>query len=247
MVNREIVVLAKGALRPRCQCYAKGEKCMDSVSAQNQNTNSVIPKVLLIDLENCPNQLHNLPADLANYVQVVICYAQSASKIPLNWLNPLSTAIAAQKLKIQKMERSGKNSADFGICFYAGVLMQKLPKETHFVIVSNDTDLDHVVHLLKSHGRPAERLGTSQKEKEKPKPAPSGVTPLALYCAHLTTHSKNRPSKASTLLNSIKNKFKDNPAIANLVYKNLVSNGAIKITNNKVTYNDQKISALANT
>jgi len=31
--------------------------------------------------------------------------------------------------------------------------MQELSKETHFVIISNDKDLDHVVYLLKSHGR----------------------------------------------------------------------------------------------
>ena len=50
------------------------------------------------------------------------------------------------------MTSGGKNSADFGICFFAGVLMQQLPKETHFVIISNDTDLDHVVNLLKGQG-----------------------------------------------------------------------------------------------
>jgi len=135
---------------------------MDLAATESSSTPLDSPKVLLIDLENCPNQLHHLPSDLANYTQVVICYAQSASKIPLNWLVPLSTAISANKLKIQKMERAGKNSADFGICFLAGALMHELPENTHFVIVSNDTDLDHTVHLLKSNGRSSERVGTKE-------------------------------------------------------------------------------------
>jgi hypothetical protein len=217
---------------------------MDSDSVQSAELEPTIPKVLLIDLENCPNQLHNLPADLANYTQVVICYAQSAAKIPLNWLNPLSTAISADRLKIQKMERTGKNSADFGICFLAGALMQQLPKETHFVIVSNDTDLGHVVHLLKTHGRSSERIGTSHKEKEPTEPAPSPlVSASAQYCANLINHSKNRPAKTSTLLNSIKNKY---PSSADLIYKELIAKGAIKVVNTKVVYDDKKIKEIAN-
>ncbi len=216
---------------------------MDSGITQSADIEPTIPKVLLIDLENCPNQLHNLPSDLANYAQVVICYAQSASKIPLNWLNPLSTAISAGRLKIQKMERVGKNSADFGICFLAGALMQQLSKETHFVIVSNDTDLDHVVHLLKTHGRSSERIGTSQKEKEPADPAPSSqASAFALYCAHLISHSKNRPAKTSTLLNSIKNKY---PSSADLIYQDLIAKGAIKVVNTKIVYDDKTIKKIA--
>ncbi|RMX06036.1 NYN domain-containing protein [Corticibacter populi] len=200
----------------------------------------------MIDLENCPNQLHQLPSDLANYSRVVICYAQSISKVPLNWLIPLSTAIAANKLKIQKMERGGKNSADFGILFLCGALMHELPQETHFAIVSNDSDLDHAVHLLKSHGRSSERIGNVTTETITVKPALSdSSTPLAIYCAHLITYSKNRPAKADTLRNSIKNKFKHNPAESDKVYNLLLSNGAVKVSDNKVTYSDKKIGELA--
>jgi hypothetical protein len=49
-------------------------------------------QVLLIDLENCPNQLEQLPTNLANYLQVLICYATNYSKLPLSWLLPLSEA-----------------------------------------------------------------------------------------------------------------------------------------------------------
>ena len=156
-------------------------------------------KALLIDLENCPSQLEQLPTDLANYLQVLICYATSHSKLPLGWLLPLSNAILAKKLKIIKMDSISKNAADFGICFLAGSLMQELSKETHFVIVSNDKDLDHVVYLLKSHGRSAERIGTQKEEKihslppeEVPSLMPSTVS---IYCAYLITVKINRPTK----------------------------------------------------
>ena len=97
------------------------------------------------------------------------------------------------------MDSISKNAADFGICFLAGSLMQELSKETHFVIVSNDKDLDHVVHLLKSHGRSAERVGTQKEEKihslppeEVPSLMPSTVS---IYCAYLITVKINRPTK----------------------------------------------------
>lgn len=74
-------------------------------------------KVLLIDLENCPNQIQQLQNDLAAFVHVIICYAQNNSKIPLDWLMTLVTAVNENRLKIIKMESGGKNAADFGICF----------------------------------------------------------------------------------------------------------------------------------
>ncbi len=206
-------------------------------------------KVLLIDLENCPSQLDQLPEDLVHYLQVVICYATSNSRLPLNWLVPLSTAISANKLKIVKMACVSKNSADFGICFLAGALMQEMPEETHFVIVSNDKDLDHVVHLLKSHGRSAERIGSRKEEPiaSLPSVVPqnSQASPIEIYCAHLITYRKNRPAKVDTLLNSIKAKFKPDLSCLDLVYKTLISSGAVKITDKKVTYNDKKIQELA--
>jgi len=49
------------------------------------NTDTPMPaKVLLIDLENCPNQINDLLSTLSDYAQVVICYAQSGAKVPLD-------------------------------------------------------------------------------------------------------------------------------------------------------------------
>ncbi|MGG6241641.1 PIN domain-containing protein [Nodosilinea sp. AN01ver1] len=204
-------------------------------------------RVLLIDLENCPAQIHQLKENLERFSQVIICYANTGAKIPLDWLIPLSATVSSNKLKIFKMANGGKNAADFGICFFAGVLMQQLPQETHFVIVSHDADLDHVVNLLRSQGRTAERTGT-QKEADKTKKTEAVgstlISSVKIYCNHLITYSKNRPAKKLTLINSIKNKFKESPELATEVFSFLITKGAVTISENKVSYNNKKIEEL---
>lgn len=210
----------------------------------NQSDDNV-STVLLIDLENCPNQINQLKKNLEQFSQVVICYAQSGAKIPLDWLVPLSATVSSNKLKIFKMENGGKNSADFGICFFAGAIMQQSNKETNFIIISNDTDLDHVVNLLKSQGYSAERVGTKKDEKPVITTPTTSLSPIKAYCQHLVTYSKNRPAKKSTLLNSIRNKFKDSPQISAEVFESLTTQNAAVISGEKVSYNDKKIKELA--
>ena len=200
------------------------------------------PSVLLIDLENCPSHIHQLQEHLERFSQVIICYAHSGAKIPLDWLMPLSAAVSENKLKIFKLANTGKNAADFGICFFAGILTQQLPKETHFVIVSNDTDLDHAVSLLKSQERSAERIGTKGKPSSALPDEP--LSPVAKYCAHLVSYSKTRPATKATLLKSIKNKFKDSPETADHVFKSLTEQGIATISGNKVSYNNKKIQEI---
>jgi hypothetical protein len=204
----------------------------------------------LIDLENCPDQISQLQEKLEQFSQVVICYAQTGAKIPLDWLIPLSATVSSKKLKIFKMTNGGKNAADFGICFFAGVLMQQLHKQTHFVIISNDTDLDHVVNLLKSQGRSAERI-SSKKEESKANQATKTtvestdlVSPIKMYCTQLITYSQNRPANKDTLLNSIKTKFRESPQSAIEVFNLLTTYGAITISGSKVAYSDHKIKEL---
>ena len=212
----------------------------------NQNDDD-IGRVLLIDLENCPDQISQLQEKLEQFSQVVICYAQTGAKIPLDWLIPLSGTVSSNKLKIFKMTNGGKNAADFGICFFAGVLMQQLHKETHFVIISNDTDLDHVVNLLKSQGRSAERISTKKEENKTTTATKATVESTALisaiktYCTQLVTCSQNRPATKDTLMNTIRTKFKESPQLAGEVFNLLTTQGAITILENKVSYNDHKI------
>jgi hypothetical protein len=215
---------------------------------QSTQRNDGMGRVLLIDLENCPGQIDQLQENLEQFSQVVICYAQTGAKIPLDWLIPLSVTVSSNKLRIFKMASVGKNSADFGICFFAGALMQQLHKETHFVIISNDADLDHVVNLLKGQGRSAERIGNKKEEQETTTKATKttvSISPIKIYCMHLVTCSKNRPAKKDTLLNSIKIKFKDCPEASVEIFRLLTIQGAITVSENKVSYNDKKIKELA--
>ena len=216
----------------------------------NQNDDDEIGRVLLIDLENCPDQISQLQEKLEQFSQVVICYAQSGAKIPLDWLIPLSGTVSSNKLKIFKMTNGGKNAADFGICFFAGVLMQQLHKQTHFVIISNDTDLDHVVNLLKSQGRSAERI-SGKKEENKANTSTKTtvetkdlIPAIKLYCTQLVTYSQNRPASIDTLMNNIRTKFKESPQSAADIFHLLTTHGAIAILGNKVSYNDHKIKEL---
>jgi len=204
-------------------------------------------RVLLIDLENCPNQVQQLMENLEKYSHVVVCYAQSGAKIPLDWVIPLTTTVNDDRLKIVKMPNSGKNAADFGITFWAGMLMAQLPLQTHFDIVSNDTDLDHVVSLLISQQRSAQRIGTKKENHAIVTVAKETETEiqeyLQKYCAHLKNHSK--PAKKETLLNSIRSTFKADNIDPEELFEELIKQGIINAKDNKITYDPQKATEFA--
>lgn len=211
------------------------EESVSEATISHQNT------VLLIDIENCPTQIKQLQSNLISFSQVFICYAQNnCPKIPLDWLNTLAKAINENRLKIIKMKIATKNSADFGICFFSGMLMERLAQETHFIIVSNDSDLDHTIELLKSQGRSAERIGIEKKNNN----SLSNINedPLTTYCKYLIT-SKGKPAKKETLMNSIKSKCKGMPQVAENVFQELINQSIIKIVENgNVTYNLIKLN-----
>ena len=202
-------------------------------------------RVLLIDLENCPSQIHQLMNNLEQYSHVVVCYAQSGVKIPIDWIVPLTATVNDNRFKLVKMPQGGKNAADFGITFWAGVFMTQLPLQTHFDIVSNDNDLDHVVSLLISQQRSAERIGF---KKDNPEVFLGTIEPvnkskedrLHEYCLHLVKHSK--PAKKETLLNSIKSKFKVDNIDPEELFEELMKQGIINIRENKISYIQQKLT-----
>lgn len=208
------------------------------------------PRVLLIDLENYPSQVYTLMDDLDKYTQVVICYAQTGAKVPIDWLMRLTTAINDNRLTLFKVPSIGKNAADFGMTFWAGKLMAELPPETHFDIVSNDADLDYVVNLLQDQKRSAERIGIKKENisKENISIATDLQTQIYLrqYCLYLHNHT-NRPAKKETLLNSINAKFKADNIDGNQVIEQLIKQGVITLNENKVIYNQSKLNTVANT
>ena len=204
-------------------------------------------KVLLIDLENCPTQIQQLQVDLDHFVQIVICYAHSQAKIPLSWLNELAAAIQQNKLRIIQMAQGGKNSADFGLAFFAGALMQELPAQTEFIIVSNDRDLDHIVHLLKSQKRIAQRIGTMSEDLAKTTvPKPAKRDDVLLVCQALIKNTNNRPSTSEALKNSLRSYLSQNTEAAQAVYSILVNKNVITVRDGKITYNTEPLKNIVN-
>lgn len=220
----------------------------EKIDTSQQLSQETKDQVLLIDLENCPSQINVLLKDLEQFSQVLICYAQSGAKIPLDWLIPLTAMVNSERLKIIKMPSSGKNAADFGICFFAGALMQQLPVQTHFVIMSEDADLDHVIKLLRSQGRTAVRINVKKEEKVTAivnVASDNDDTFIQAYCRKMLINSKNRPSTKTALLNSLKSHCAQDMSQAEAVFKQLNQSGAIAIAaNDQLSYNDTKIAML---
>jgi uncharacterized protein YaaQ len=203
-------------------------------------------QILLVDLENCPQQIHQLMHNLKQFSQVLLCYAHTTTKVPLDWIEPLTQVVNENKLKIVKMPVSGKNAADFGICFWAGVFMQQLPVDTHFIIVSEDSDLDHAVSLLKSQGRTAERVNTKQEANIDVVLVLSIQEITQKFCQHLLAHNKNRPTTKKTILNSLKSFCKNDVDKANQILTELCQQKAISLDKtDKASYNETSLKILA--
>ena len=209
-----------------------------------------IPRVLLIDLENCPSQIYQLMEDLEQYSEVVVCYAQSGAKIPIDWLMPLTKTINDRRLKLLKMPVVGKNAADFGITFWAGSLMTQLPEHTHFDIISNDTDLDYAVALLQTQGRSAERIGIKAVITDAIKKpivfSDNRQEKIKDFFIFLNTYKNNRAASKSSLLNTIKAKLQIEDEAERVAFFNtLIAKGVISLEGVKIIYYQEKIDKYA--
>ena len=145
--------------------------------------------------------------------------------------------------------------------FHAGLLVNQLPTNTEFTILSDDTDLDHAVHLLHGKGRKASRLsGKDQPVKAEPKPRAKSTTPKAKAQAkessasgksrindaavELSKHfrkldGKKKPKSKDSLLNFIASHFKGDKKLADsseAILNAMVKEGLIKMDSNKVKY-----------
>jgi hypothetical protein len=102
----------------------------------------------------------------------------------------------------------------------------------------------------KSQGRSAERISTKKEENKTTTTTKTTVESTALlaaiktYCTQLVTYNQNRPATKDALFNTIRTRFKESPQLAEEVFKLLTTRGAIKISENKVSYNDHKIKEL---
>lgn len=218
---------------------------------------------LLIDLDNCPKQIDMLPQTLAGFSRVIACYGGVEPKVHLGLVPLLADAINDGKLEIIGMEKKGKNAADFGLAFWAGRLMAEMPADTEFLILSQDTDLDHVVNLLKSANRKVHRVngkttkvkvGYSDSPPEK-KPSPTQKDdPLLMglikeYCDSIMRPGRPRPAKKATLQRSIAAFLKPQyGAKADDLLKGLFDLGIVSLNaNGRVIYSEKAKARLAET
>ncbi len=161
------------------------------------------PRVLLIDLDNCPQQLNELPANLAGFSRIVVCYGSQEPKLPLGLVTALAEPILKGHLEIVGMEKNGRNAADFGLCFYAGKLMAEMPPETEFTLLSEDSDLDHAVNLLRASQRTARRMNGRKGKQAKTLEGASVAEAARDYASQRLQSGKARPASRKTLLKDI--------------------------------------------
>jgi hypothetical protein len=206
---------------------------------------TVVMRALLIDLDNCPRQIERLPETLTEYTRVIACYGGAEPKVPLGMVPLLATAIHEGRLAIIGMQKKGKNAADFGLAFWAGRLAAEMPPDTEFLILSQDTDLDHVVHMLQGANRRVERLDgkvhrTKRLSPDLPKPqVETDGDAVTEYCMVYLQPTRSRPVRKVTLSNSIRafcKNHKKNITPEEILH-GLVARGVVVIdANGRVTY-----------
>lgn len=196
----------------------------------SQNQSSSVCRALLIDVDNCPNQIEELPRTISEFSRIIACYGTNEPKVHLSLVPILAEAINKGILEIFGMEKKGKNAADFGLAFWAGRLLAEMPDNTEFLILSQDTDLDHVVNMLQTSGRkvtrvdgkapnavpnafvPDEKSGNDTTDTTRSSVSDENVgnngssksDSMEKYLSACLRSGKNRPARKATLLNSIK-------------------------------------------
>ncbi len=212
-------------------------------------------RALLIDLDNCPGQLNYLTQALANFHRVVVVYGGFDPKIPLSQITVLAQAVVTGQLAIEPMERKGKNAADFGLTFWAGRLLAEMPAHTEFLILSQDTDLDYMIDMLRRGGRRAERIdgnsypntnGESIGQDLSTETSPSWPTaPLTAmaetYWSLYIANRRTRPARRFTLINSIRSHFKGTPGVdSDGILQELIRRGVLAVgRGGRIFYRDR--------
>jgi len=215
-------------------------------------------RVLLIDLDNCPQQISQLPANLDGFSRIVVCYGSQEPKLPLGLVTALAEPILGGHLEVVGMEKKGKNAADFGLCFHAGKLMAEMPPDTEFILLSEDGDLDHAVNMLRANQRTARRVNgktaTTSRTLDASAVRVNGKTATTSrtldtsaveiagrdYADHRLQAKSPRPASRKALLNDIKAYTKTRHAVQpQYVLDWLQDNGWVENSNSgKIRYVD---------
>lgn len=219
---------------------------------------------LIIDIENCPGYIKDLEKHKKKYQKVIICYSQNKTKVSLSLpeiFDIFNDMYASDKLDFFQVPSEQKNAADFGISFYAGMLTQKIKKGSKITILSDDGELESVVNILKKIGFKSERIGykfekigtinegksvksirtISNKNTSKDSCLSEG---MKKYCKYLSKAEKGRPSKKTTLRNSIKSQIPDNKIEPDDIIQELIECKIIKVNDSKIIYDNNKLKSI---
>lgn len=197
---------------------------------------------LLIDIDNCPNQIEELPRTLGDFSKIIGCYGGSDPKVHLSLIPLLASAMSEGKLEIVRMKKNGKNAADFGLAFWAGKLAAEMPPDTEFLIFSQDSDLDYVAEMLRSADRKVKRINgraasvTTKSDSgakgkiRKPPVRLSNKDAVEKYFSTCLQTAKNRPAKKIALSNSIKSFCRGQGEVRpETILRNLIKQGVVVI------------------
>lgn len=198
------------------------------------------PRVLLIDLDNCPHDVLELEKTATHFDLIIASHGSTEPRVPLGLAGVIGRLIAERKMEIWAMP-PGKNSADFCLTFLAGRLSAQQTTETHFQIASKDKDLDHAISLLRRSGFKAKRIDSSSKavaglpvDRQKTSDA------AALLAKSLSgAGAKSRPRTQKTLVSTASARG-ETPAIGLVALKELIHRGAICYDEKNVAIYDAK-------
>ncbi len=168
------------------------------------------PHVLLIDVDNCPNEVGNLHELVDRFDRVIAAYAGASPKVPLSLVALLAEALAGGTLDLVGIDHKRKNAADFALAFQAGRLSVEMPQNTEFVVLSDDSDLDNVVDLLRKHGFSVCR---SRSAKWDAAVQVDYVLATRQYYEGRLVKGLSQPRRRATLRKSIRSFFKTQPEI----------------------------------
>src|SRR3989442_14106833 len=80
-------------------------------------------RALLIDLDNCPRQIEQLPETLATFARVIACYGGAEAKMPFCMGSPPCPARHQRPLALIWMQKKSKKGAAFCLGCLAGRLV----------------------------------------------------------------------------------------------------------------------------
>lgn len=212
----------------------------------------IMKKILLLDIENCPQTSDSLLSLCKQYQQVELVYATSNLSLNLDALHALQPYIQLKVLNVFKMPSVGKNAADFGLAFVAGQLSQSFAaNETEFSVMSNDHAMTYVVDLLKLSGFKANLLQTkvnpkslqlcnattiSNVEFSDAVKNPQIIQELSQRLKHTLVKLESFPKKRESLQSAIQSWLKVDAKMANKLIALLVEQKIVKIQGQTVSY-----------